>query len=329
MVFTTNTIVISVIAFLAVVGLIEGLYMLYRAMNVERTSAVGKRLQSLSASGLSNEEALSLLRQRNFSEVPLINQLLASLPRSHALDRMLVQSGVDLSVSRYILLQMIASTMLFVVLWLILGVLWFTALPLSLILGFFLPYAYVKGKIKERANAVTDQLPDALDFLARSMRAGNPFSAALKLASKELHEPIAPEFAITFDELNFGMDLEDALRHLAERSGSEEMRYFVTAVVIQRTTGGNLAEVLSRLSAVMRSRARTFREIRVLAAEMKFSANVLIALPFIVAGAILVMNPGYLDILFTHRLGYYIIGTQLLFMLTGYIVIQRMINFRV
>ena len=90
-----------------------------------------------------------------------------------------------------------------------------------------------------------------------------------------------------------------------------------------------MAEVLNRLSAVMRARARTFREIRVLAAEMKFSANVLMALPFFVAGAIAVLNPGYLDILFTHKLGYFIIGAQMLFMLTGYFVIQKMINFRV
>ncbi|KGD64508.1 type II secretion system protein [Alcanivorax nanhaiticus] len=328
MVFTANTIVISVISFLAVVGLIEGLYMMYRAMNVERTSAVGKRLQSLSAAGLSNEEALSLLRQREFSGIPIINRMLMAFPRSHSLDRALVQSGVDLSVSRYILVQMMLVTIFFILL-LILGALWLVALPIALILGLFLPFAYVKGKTKERANAITDQLPDALDFLARSMRAGNPFSAAIKLASKEMGEPIAPEFAVTFDELNYGMDLEDALRHLADRSGSEEMRYFVTAVVIQRTTGGNLAEVLNRLSAVMRARARTFREIRVLAAEMKFSANVLMALPFFVAGAIAVLNPGYLDILFTHKLGYFIIGAQMLFMLTGYFVIQKMINFRV
>jgi len=329
MIINEITIIISLIAFLAVVGLIEGFYMLYRSMNVERTQAVSKRLRNLSASGLSNEEAMSLLRRRTFSEVPALNRILAMFPRSHSLDRMLVQSGVDLTVSRYLLIQLSLFVLTFLILWLLLKVFWFLALPIAMLLGFYVPYAYVKAKKRERARKISEQLPEAMDFLARSMRAGNPFSAAIKQASREMAEPIAPEFATTFDELNFGMDLEDTLRHLAQRSSSEEMRYFITAVLIQKSTGGNLAEVLNRLSAVMRSRARTFREIRVLAAEMKFSANILIALPFVVAGALLLLNPTYLYTLVETTMGYIVIGAQLGLMLLGYIVIHRMINFRV
>lgn len=324
-----NTIVISIIAFLAVVGGIEGFYLLYRSMNVERTKAVSRRLRSLSASGMSNEEALNLLRQRMFSEIPVINRLLSSFPRSHALDRMLIQSGVDLTVSRYILIQLALVTIFFILLWLVLGAAWFVSLPIALVAGFYLPYMYIQGKTRERSNAISAQLPDALDYLARALRAGNPFSAAMRQASLEMNDPIAIEFATTFDELNFGMDLEDALEHLSQRTRSDEMRYFITAVLIQKTTGGNLAEVMNRLSGVMRARARTMREIRVLAAEMKLSANVLIGLPFIVAGALLVMNPGYLNILVQSTMGFIVIGAQLALMLTGYVIIQRMVNFRV
>ncbi|MDX1823114.1 MAG: type II secretion system F family protein [Thiohalomonadales bacterium] len=329
MAITSSTLLISLVAFLAVVGMIEGFYMLYRAMNVERTVVVNKRLRTLSASGLSSEEALSLLRQRNFSEIPFINRMLAAIPRSHALDKMLVQSGMDLTVSRYILIQLLVAATAFFLLWLLAGVFWFAALPLSLVIGFALPYFQVQGKISERSQAISDQLPDALDFLARSMRAGNPFSAAIRLASQEMEDPIASEFAVTFDQLNFGLDLEDALHHLSQRSNSEEMRYFITAVLIQRTTGGNLAEVLNRLSAVMRARCRTFREIRVLAAEMKYSANILIAMPFVVAGALAVMNPEYLMTLVKSTMGYFLIGAQLAFMFVGYVIIHRMVNFRV
>ncbi|MED5388287.1 MAG: type II secretion system F family protein [Pseudomonadota bacterium] len=329
MIINEITIVISLIAFLAVVGLIEGFYLLYRSMNVERTQAVSKRLRSLSASGLSNEEALSLLRRRTLSDIPLFNRILAAFPRSHSLDRMLVQSGVDITVSRYLLIQLSLSVITFLVLWVLLSVFWFLALPIALLVGFYVPFSYVKSKKRERAKHISEQLPEAMDFLARSMRAGNPFSAAIKQASQEMSDPIAPEFATTFDELNFGMDLEDSLRHLAQRSSSEEMRYFITAVLIQKSTGGNLAEVLNRLSAVMRARARTFREIRVLAAEMKFSANILIALPFVVAGALLLLNPTYLYTLVETTMGYFVIGAQLALMLMGYIIIHRMINFRV
>lgn len=324
-----STIVISVITFLTVVGVIEGLYLLYRSMNVGRTHAVGKRLRNFSASGMSNEEAMSLLRKRMLSDVPVVNRMLSAFPRSHAMDRMLVQSGVDLTVSRYLLIQVSLTLLLFIVLFFALDIFWFVSLPIALLAGFYIPYGYIAGKTRERASAVSNQLPDALDYLARSLRAGNPFSAGLKQASLEMNEPIATEFAITFEELNFGVDIEDALEHLSQRTSSDEMRYFITAVLIQKSTGGNLAEVMNRLSAVMRARARTLREIRVLAAEMKLSANVLIGLPFVVAGALLVINPGYLSTLIETSLGYMVIGTQLLLMVTGYIIIQRMVNFRV
>lgn len=324
-----NTIVISIITFLAVVGAIEGMYLLYRSMNVGRTHAVGKRLRNFSASGMTNEEAMSLLRKRMLSEVPIINRLLSAFPRSHSMDRMLVQSGVDLTVSRYILIQLSLALLLFLLLFFALDIFWFASLPIALLAGFYLPYGYIVGKTRERATAVSTQLPDALDYLARSLRAGNPFSAGLKQASLEMNDPIATEFATTFEELNFGVDIEDALEHLSQRTSSDEMRYFITAVLIQKSTGGNLAEVMNRLSSVMRARARTLREIRVLAAEMKLSANVLMALPFVVAGALLVLNPGYLSTLVETSLGFMVIGVQLLLMVTGYFIIQRMVNFRV
>ncbi len=161
------------------------------------------------------------------------------------------------------------------------------------------------------------------------MRAGNPFSAAIRSVSTEMPEPIAGEFAITFDELNYGLDMSTVLHNLGERTGNEEIRYFITAVLVQRQTGGNLADVLNRISAVMRSRSTTYREVRILAAEMSYSANVLIALPFFIAGTLMVVNPKYLSVLFQHDFGMVIIGIQILLMAVGYLVIQRMVNFRV
>jgi len=142
-------------------------------------------------------------------------------------------------------------------------------------------------------------------------------------------DPIGKEFSITFDEMNYGLPMDDALRNLGERTGSEEIHYFITAVIIQRQTGGNLADVLNRIAEVMRSRARTFREINIQAAEMKLSAHVLIGLPFFVAGALSIMNPTYLLVLFAEPAGRVVIGAQLLLMLIGYLVVRRMINFRV
>ena len=184
-------------------------------------------------------------------------------------------------------------------------------------------------KRTKRNQAFLKQLPDALDFIARSLRAGNPFSASLKSVASEMPDPTGTEFGITFEELNYGLEFEEAMKNLAHRTGSDEMNYFVTAVLIQRTTGGNLADMLNRLAAIMRSRASTYREINILAAEMKISANVLVLLPFFVGLVLLIASPGYLNILFDTTVGNFLILGQLLLMAVGYYIIRKMISFRV
>jgi tight adherence protein B len=142
-------------------------------------------------------------------------------------------------------------------------------------------------------------------------------------------DPVGPAFGATFDEMNYGLELEDALYNLGDRVGSEEVQYFITAVLIQRTTGGNLADVLNRIAAVMRERARTYREVIIQASEMRLSARVLIALPFVVAGAVSIFNPSYLATLLDEPVGRIIIGVQIVLMIIGYLIIRRMINFRI
>lgn len=320
---------ISFVAFVAALALVQGLYMLWQSLNVERTVRVNRRLRSLSAGGVNREQALDLLRQRAFSDMPALNRLLLRIPRMHAVDRMLEQAGMDITVSRYMLIQFILSMILLVVLLLFTPGNPFVVVPVALIAGFFVPYLYVMRERRKRLDLLSSQLPDAMDFLARSMRAGNPFTASLRNAADQLHEPIASEFRTTFEEMNFGLDVERAMIDLGARVGNDELQYFITAVLIQRTTGGNLAEVLNRIANVMRSRETTRREVRILAAEMKYSANVLIALPFVVAGALTITNPSYLATLFESELGLVIIGIQLLLMATGFAVVQKMVDIRV
>jgi tight adherence protein B len=129
--------------------------------------------------------------------------------------------------------------------------------------------------------------------------------------------------------MNYGLDVEDALYNLGDRTGNEEMHFFITAVLIQKSTGGNLADVLNRIAAVMRARAVTYRDIKILAAEMRYSAKVLIGLPFFVAGVLSITNPTYLTVLFENELGLIVIALQIMFMVVGYYVIHKMVNFRV
>lgn len=320
---------ISFVAFVTALALVQGLYLLWQSLNVERAVRVNRRLRNLSAAGVTREQALSLLQQRALSDVPAINRVLLRIPRAHVVDRMLEQSGIDITVSRYLLIQAMLSLLFGLLLYLLTSGSLFVIIPIALLAGFFLPYSYVMRHRHRRLDQLLQQLPDAMDFIARSLRAGNPFTASLRSAAEQLPEPTAGEFRTTFEEMNFGLDVEAAMHNLGERVGSDELRYFITAVLIQRTTGGNLAEVLNRISAVMRSRESTRREVRILAAEMKYSANVLVALPFIVAGALALLNPGYLVTLFESELGLSIIGLQLLLMAVGYAVVQKMVDVRV
>lgn len=315
--------------FVGLLALADAFYGFWAELNVKRKVKVSRRLRSLAPADAPPEQVVNLLREVRFSELPLINRLLQRASYFQRLHERLEQAGVDATVAQYLATQLILAGIVFT------GLMAFTpvhpalAAAIGVLAGLTLPALHVRRKRAARLRRFTELLPDTMDYLARSMRAGNPFTSSLKSASQEMPEPVATELRIVFEEMNFGLDLEQALRHLSERTGSEELRYFITAVLIQRTTGGNLAEVLTRIAGVMRARAAMVREIHAISAEMKYSAHVLIALPFVMALALAVLNPDYLRILIEHRVGIAMIAAQLLLMAVGAWVIRQMINFRV
>lgn len=320
---------ISAIAFMAVIVAIEGGYLLWRSLDLAAARKVNRRLHELSATGVKHKDAVSILRQRQFSDVPLLNKVFMAIPRLHALDHLLEQGGSSLTVSRFLGVQALSILLLMFPLYYGFALPGVLAIPLSMLIGILLPYIWVSNRRLKRRQAFSDQLPETLDFISRSLRAGNPLMSTIKAVSENMGEPSASEFAITFNELNYGVEIEEALHHLGERTGSDDIQFFITAVIIQRNTGGNLAEILNRISDVMRARSSTYREIRILSSEMKASANVLIALPFIVAAMISVTSPGYLTVMFETELGVMLIGLQLMMMALGYWVVQKMIRFKV
>ncbi len=319
---------ISALGFIAVLALVEGLWMMWRALSIPTNLRIARRLHRLYESGVPTGESISILRGHNLSTVPALNNLMDYIPRVYVLEEFLDQAGVTMTVARFLLVQAALSVVLLAV-FVILGMPIWIALVVALVAGIFIPASVVAHLREKRKARFSSQLPDTLDFLARSMQAGNPLSASFKAAAENMPEPTASEFGFTFNELNYGVNIEDALEHLGKRTGSEEMRFFIAAVLIQRTTGGNLAETLQRLAKVMRARASTHREIRIMASEMRVSANVLVALPFLVAAAVSVMSPGYLSVLLVTQFGQIIIGVQLMLMGIGYWIVHRMINFRV
>lgn len=199
---------------------------------------------------------------------------------------------------------------------------------LAAALGAALPYLYVGRKKAARLAAFEEQFPEAVELLARSLRAGHPFSASLKLASEECEQPIRGEFRQVFEEQRLGLPLDDALIGLAERVDLVDVRMFVTAIMIQREVGGNLAEVLDNLSFLIRERFKLRGQLRVLTAEGRMSIWVLIALPFVIGMVIFVMNRDYIMILFREPAGRPLVMASLVMQFLGYLWMRRIVRLK-
>jgi len=180
-----------------------------------------------------------------------------------------------------------------------------------------------------RLKKMTHQLPDAIDIVVRSLRAGHPVSTSIAMVAREMRDPIATEFGLVVDEMTYGLDLDDALSNMARRVGLNDLRFLVVAVMIQMQVGGNLAEVLNGLSRVIRERAKMRAKVRALSAEGRFSAGLLSVLPFMLMGVISLLRPEYYSVVAPDPFFWPVLGVGFILMVLGIIVMYRMVNFRV
>jgi tight adherence protein B len=270
-----------------VVLLFEGGFVYWNATRGPEARRIQRRLQAMSAGAPGVEQSI-IVKQRLMSELPTIDRVMQQIPRLHQLDRLLLQAAVSLSVTEFLGISALLAVGVFIG-GLLLGLWW----PIALVLAAAatsLPLLYVLNARQKRLQTVEQQLPDALDLMSRALRAGHSFPSAVEMVGTEAPMPIAMEFRITFDEVNYGIPMQDALMNMATRVPSTDLRYFVIAVLIQRETGGNLAELLDNLSALMRARFKLLGQIRVLSAEGRLSAWILTLLPFALALVIFILT---------------------------------------
>lgn len=315
-----------VLGFVAVVLLLEGVFVYWNDTKSPEVRRVEQRLRAISASGHAEGEG-QLYKERVLSHSPAMQRLLLQLPRVSQLDRLMQQAGSANTVS-YLLGVCTLLTVGGLLLGLLLRWPWFMTLGVAVVLAVF-PIWRLGWKRNKRLHLIEAQLPDAMDLISRALRAGHAFPQALAMVGVEGQEPIAGEFKITSDEVGFGLSIDNALNNLAVRIPSPDVRYFVMAVIIQRETGGNLAELLGKLSELVRERFKLFAKVRVLAAEGKLSAWILTALPFCVAGAIQLLNPKYLSVLFIDPVGIKMVIGAMVMMAIGIFVMWRIIDIRV
>lgn len=314
------------LAFLAVVLLLEGSYLTWRSSQGPEAKRLKKRLQEISA-GQNDAANTLLLKQRLLSDSPPLQKLLLRFPRIHNLDRLLLQSGMSLMVTQFLSYSAMAG----------LGAMALAALldqPFFVMIlcaacGSLIPYFFVLNAKNKRLNIIEQQLPDTIDLMSRALKAGHAFPGALQMAATEGTEPTATEFRMVFDEVNFGVPVQNALMNLAVRVPITDLRYFVIAVLIQRESGGNLAELLDKISELIRARLTLLGKIRVLSAEGRLSAWILSCLPFVMALIINIINPDFMSILWTDPAGIVVIGTALGMMVVGIFAMSRIIKIRV
>ncbi|SOZ37182.1 type II secretion system F family protein [Cupriavidus neocaledonicus] len=317
----------GILLFVAVVLCVEGIYLWWNNVHGPAARRIEARLRALSAGGQVSAERLSILKKRMLSESPRMERLLMSVPRIGMLDRWLEQSGSTWSVA-----QLLGYCGLVVLCTVALVPLLPVPLPLMLAgaaLAGILPVLHVIRLRQKRLKKLEAQLPDAVDMISRALRAGHAFSGALGMVGEEMKAPIGPEFRTTFEEINYGVALDEAMTNLAMRVPVNDLRYFVIAVLIQRESGGNLAEILDTIGNLVRERLKLFDKIRVLSAEGRLSAWILGLLPFCTAGLVMVVNPGFMRVLWQDPIGLQMVGGALFSMSMGVLWMRKIIRIRV
>lgn len=319
--------ILSVLVFIAVVLLLEGLYLIWNTYKGPQAKKIEQRLHVLSAASDTTAQA-RLLRQRMLSNLPPLERILLRMPRAHQLDRLILQANLDWTVSRVILT---CATMGLAGLLLVSSLLHQPVLTSALVAVAMAatPLFYLQRRRARRLTKLEHQLPDALDLLTRALRAGHAFGSGLQMIGQEMAEPIASEFRFVHDEINFGVSLEQALTNLSVRVPITDLRYFVVAVLIQRESGGNLTEVLANLSRLIRQRLKLFWHIRILSAEGRLSAWVLGAMPFVLAALMNLFNPAFMSPLWTDPIGIAIVRNMLLLMAFGIFLLRKITRIRV
>jgi tight adherence protein B len=268
-----------------------------------------------------------LLRDEQLSEIPVLDNLLRRSSRVSDLQKMLAQSGLNLRAGNFLGFSALAGALAAIAAYLLskrVEVSWF-----GLILGFVIPYGYAQYRRNKRFEKFEELFPEAIDTLARAVRAGHAFTTALEMITAEVSEPVCGEFRQLYEEQKFGMPVRDALLNLTERMPLVDVKFFVTAVMLQRETGGNLAEILDNLSYVIRERFKIQRQVRVYTAQGRLTMALLMGMPPIIVVVMMVISPAFIHPLFADPIGHTLLLLGIILQTIGYFVIRKIIRIQV
>ena len=322
-----TALLISILTFVVVALAFVSVWMLFGTESSQEI--VRRRLESVQKTERRDEQSLAidLLRDEMLSGVPAIHRVLLHWAWPSRLRDFLSQAGLKMKPAKLLMICGLVA----VGCGLIIGR-FVPRLPIALVAGVLfglIPIGVVAWLRTRRLRQFEEHFPDALDLLGRAVRAGHAFTTGLEMIAKESAEPIAGEFRTAFDEQNFGLPLRDALLNLTDRVPLIDVRFFVTALLIQKETGGNLAEILDGLAHVIRDRFRIYREVRTRTAQGRLTAAILIALPPFLMAALAVLNPSYIGILFKDPKGVTVLTVAAFLQVIGTGILWKIIHIEV
>jgi tight adherence protein B len=312
--------------FVISVIIVELLTYAYRSIRSPDRSMILKRLRK-SIYTEDEHVGTDIMRKRVLSDIPFLNKLLLKTPGMLIFDDLISQANAKYPIGFFILFALFLALLGFLIGTLVIKN------PLAslvlLVMGGVFPFLYLIILKRRRIEKFKRQLPEALDLMARALKAGHAFTNGMKLAADQFDDPLGPEFSEALDEINFGISVPNALRNMANRIDCSEIRYFVVGVILQRETGGNLAELMGILSYLIREKFKFQGRVRTLSAEGKLSAVILIALPFFIAGWLQFSNPKYLATLLIDPIGKAMIIGAVVLIIIGIFVMKKMVTIEV
>src|SRR5713226_2111032 len=319
---------ISFLVFLFALFLVFGAYLLATHGTDAKRARLQKRLaEALLHSAHTEDIEVVLARNELMSEIPWVNRWLVRLQAATQLKRMLDQADLHITPSRLVMFSVMAGILTALAVSVLNA--WILLMIAAGLIAASLPFVHVWWKRKKRFAAFLEHLPDALDLMSRALTAGHAFSESLQMVSSEMPEPIAGEFRKTYEEQNLGLSLKLALENRTQRIPLLDLRMCVTAVLIQRETGGNLAELLEKVAYTIRERFRIMGDLKTLTTSSRMSAWLLCGLPIFVSIVVTGMNPEYMGILWKDPRGHILIAVALVMQVTGMLIVRKILRIKI
>ena len=319
---------INFFIFLACLFVVYAIYLITSRKSDAKRALLNERLaEAIRSSAQSSDLDVRLAREELLSEIPWVNRSLVKLEITNRLKQIIDQADLQITVMRLVLFSLTATALGFLA-----ASMLTISIPLMILSGLIagaLPFLHVLSKRKKRLKKFLQLLPDALDLMSRGLSAGHAFTESLQMVATEMPEPIATEFRKTYDEQNLGLSLKLALANLVHRVPLIDLRMCVTAIMIQRETGGNLSELLEKVAYTIRERFRILEDLKTLTLSSRWSAWLLCALPIFLAVYMSVVNPAYMEVMWRdprgHRLLFIASGMQLL----GMVMVRKIMRIKI